>query len=94
MVVHPTKSLIVIFEEMFPLYKNASNKYFDHGVNGIKIVNPARPVMIFRYESKSLWEFTTLERDEDISQKLLDLRRALDFAQKQIANLKRRKEKN
>lgn len=91
MVVHPTKSLIVLFEDMFPLYKNASNRYFDHGINGIKIIHPSYPVMIFRYETKSKWEFTTLERDEEFSQKLIDLRKALDIAQKQIANLKRRK---
>lgn len=93
MVVHPTKSLIVIFEDMFPQYKNDLNKYFDHGVNGIKIITPMAPPLIFRYESKSIWEFTTLERDEEYYQKLIDQRKALDVAQKQIANLKRRKVK-
>lgn len=91
MVVHPTKSLIVIFEDMFPQFKDDSNIYNGHGVNGIKVKHPMYPVLIFRYENKSKWELITLERDEKQVEALQDLRSQLDIAQKQLYNLKRRK---
>lgn len=89
MTVNPTKSLIIIFEDMFPLYKNASNIYYDHGINGIKILTPSHPPLIFRYENKSNWELITLEYDADKVQSKEDLRNALTLAQEKLRKIKR-----
>ena len=91
MIVHHTKALITIFEEMFPLYKNVTNVYFDHGVNGIKILSAINPPLIFRYINKSNWELITLEYDEDKVRSTEDLRKALTLSQKQLTNERRRK---
>lgn len=90
-VVHPVKSLIIIFEDMFPQYKDPENIYNIHGVNGIKIKNPMHPLLIFRYINKSQWELTTFENDEKKVEALTELRAQLDIAQKQLNNYKRRK---
>lgn len=91
MVVHPTKALITIFEEMFPLYKDASNVYFEHGVNGIKIISNPYPPLVFRYINKSNWELITLEYDMDKVKSVEDLRRALTLTQEKLTNERRRK---
>jgi len=93
MVVHPVKSLIALFEDMFPQFKDDNNLYYGHGVNGLKVKHPKYPVMVFRYENKSKWEIITLEKDESQVEALRELRAQLDIAQKQLNNLRRRKEK-
>lgn len=82
---YPLKSLIIIFEDLFPFYKNSSNIYYPLGSNSIKIVT-RETIFVFIYYGSDEWSLNTIKYNDHFDKEVMELRRQLTISQKRLKN--------